>query len=177
MGCRSEGLCYPDCQPGYHGQGPVCWADCHAGYRDLGVACARKPFHLYFKHFHWRGGGRAPHCAPGQQQDAALCYAPCRLDHRQFGPICLPVLSHVQCGGSFNASCGAFCSTSKEGCYETAAAVGHDITQISRAVRRAERDCVAAYVFQSAVDFGHCMADFLGAALGVEHVAAVFTHC
>ncbi len=35
------GLCYPVCQSGYTGVGPVCWGTCAAGYRDDGATCHR----------------------------------------------------------------------------------------------------------------------------------------
>ncbi|TMQ08102.1 MAG: hypothetical protein E6J91_33945 [Deltaproteobacteria bacterium] len=35
------GLCYPICQSGYHGVGPVCWQGCPNGFRDDGAYCAK----------------------------------------------------------------------------------------------------------------------------------------
>src|SRR5262245_37761319 len=34
-------LCYPKCQAGYKGVGPVCWQDCPASFRDDGGFCAK----------------------------------------------------------------------------------------------------------------------------------------
>lgn len=35
------GLCYPKCDPGYHGIGPVCWQNCDPGWAECGVGCAQ----------------------------------------------------------------------------------------------------------------------------------------
>jgi len=32
-------LCYPKCNPGYYGVGPVCWQDCPQSFRDDGAFC------------------------------------------------------------------------------------------------------------------------------------------
>lgn len=51
---KNGGLCYKECDPGYHGVGPVCWADtvsrgygtpvglapCREGYRTEGLVCS-----------------------------------------------------------------------------------------------------------------------------------------
>lgn len=34
-------LCYPKCNAGYHGVGPVCWQNCPSGFRDDGAFCAK----------------------------------------------------------------------------------------------------------------------------------------
>ena len=34
-------LCYPKCNPGYYGVGPVCWSPCPGGFRDDGAFCAK----------------------------------------------------------------------------------------------------------------------------------------
>jgi hypothetical protein len=35
------GLCYPSCNPGYQGVGPVCWQICPAGFHDDGLTCRK----------------------------------------------------------------------------------------------------------------------------------------
>jgi len=38
---KSGLLCYPNCQNGYYGVGPVCWEHCPANFRDEGALCER----------------------------------------------------------------------------------------------------------------------------------------
>ncbi|MBI4512063.1 MAG: hypothetical protein HY698_20695 [Deltaproteobacteria bacterium] len=40
-GERSGLLCYPECNPGFTGVGPVCWEDCPQGYKDDGAFCRK----------------------------------------------------------------------------------------------------------------------------------------
>lgn len=40
-GDRDAGLCYPKCEAGYVGVGPVCWQSCAPGYTDDGALCRR----------------------------------------------------------------------------------------------------------------------------------------
>ena len=40
-GDMDTGLCYPNCNNGYKGVGPVCWGTCPGGYNDAGVSCAK----------------------------------------------------------------------------------------------------------------------------------------
>ena len=37
---EDAGLCYPPCQAGYHGVGPVCWQNCPPGLTPCGAGCA-----------------------------------------------------------------------------------------------------------------------------------------
>jgi hypothetical protein len=36
-------LCYPTCDSGFYGVGPVCWQDCPESYRDDGAFCYKPP--------------------------------------------------------------------------------------------------------------------------------------
>ncbi len=36
---QDAGLCYPYCNSGYTGVGPVCWQNCPSGFRDDGAFC------------------------------------------------------------------------------------------------------------------------------------------
>jgi hypothetical protein len=63
-GTEQDGLlCYPPCNDGYYGVGPVCWQKCPDGFRDDGAFC-RKPDE------YGRGAGRVPDvtCPPGFSQ-------------------------------------------------------------------------------------------------------------
>jgi hypothetical protein len=40
-GENNAGLCYPHCNSGYAGVGPVCWQSCPSGYGDFGVGCSK----------------------------------------------------------------------------------------------------------------------------------------
>lgn len=38
---QDAALCYPPCQSGYYGVGPVCWQSCPSGFTDSGVSCTK----------------------------------------------------------------------------------------------------------------------------------------
>src|SRR5262245_18115680 len=40
-GENNAGPCYPVCNAGYAGVGPVCWQSCPSGYGDFGVGCSK----------------------------------------------------------------------------------------------------------------------------------------
>jgi hypothetical protein len=81
-------LCYPRCQAGYYGVGPVCWQSCPSGMTDDGAFC-RKDAHVVGKPSYGRGAGTVPSsCAPGDQKDGALCYPACRGGYYSVGPVC-----------------------------------------------------------------------------------------
>ncbi|MCX6049691.1 MAG: Ig-like domain-containing protein [Chloroflexi bacterium] len=84
-----NGLCYPRCNAGYYGVGPVCWQACRAGYADHGVTCFKHIFDFYGKPTYGRGaGGAVSVCAPGLQRNGALCYPPCANGFAGAGPVC-----------------------------------------------------------------------------------------
>ena len=144
--------------------------------KDIGAICCHI-LRCHAKRSHGRGAGKVPHCAPDQQTDAGLCYPHCRADHLQAGPVCLPKIGDLQCGGTFNHSCGAYCSTSAEGCAETAARLGYDVWQVSNAVIKAEKDCTIAVFDKDPMKFTACIFDVLGLVLGVKNAADLFGHC
>ena len=170
-------MCYKDCGEDYAGKGPVCWKHCQPGYKNIGAICCRSLFHCYAKKSHGRGAGKVPHCAAGQQTDAGLCYTHCRADYLQAGPVCIPKSGSLHCGGAFNTSCGAFCSTSTEGCAATAARLGYDVWQINQAVLRAEKDCSLAVFNKDPMEITACIFDVVGAALEVRDIAELFGRC
>ncbi len=51
-------LCYPKCQSGMYGVGPVCWTACPAGFVDIGVSCA-KPAPTSDSGYSWKWGDTA----------------------------------------------------------------------------------------------------------------------
>ena len=175
--CRSGPLCYPGCREDYAGEGPLCWKDCQPGYKSLGPICCRSILHCYAKAIHGRGFGKMPHCAEGQQADAGLCYTHCRADYRQAGPVCIPKSGTTQCSGAFNTSCGAFCSTSADGCAATAARLGSEVWEIDQAVLHAERDCSLAWLDKDPMRITACIFDVVGTALRVKNVAELFGRC
>ncbi len=71
--CKSEdennaGLCYPKCESGFSGVGPLCWND----LKEYG-----------------RGVGEVPtDCGTGKERDAGLCYPVCKNDYHGVGPVC-----------------------------------------------------------------------------------------
>ena len=42
-------LCYPKCQSGFTGFGPVCWEQCPSGYVDTGALCSPKGLDFFRK--------------------------------------------------------------------------------------------------------------------------------
>lgn len=74
------GLCYPKCQEGFSGVGPVCWKRCPAGYRDDPFHCAKDAY--------GRGVGTPMPCGEGKEQDAGLCYDRCNPNYNGVGPGC-----------------------------------------------------------------------------------------
>lgn len=62
VGSEKDGaLCYPKCQTGYNGIGPVCWGTCPAGFTDDGALC-RKDAIIVAKDSYGRGAGTVPNC-------------------------------------------------------------------------------------------------------------------
>ncbi len=81
------GLCYPRCDAGYKGVGPVCWQHCAEGYTDDGAFC-RKDAHIFAKSTYGRGAGTPLQCGAGMQYDAGLCYPTCAAGYYGVGPVC-----------------------------------------------------------------------------------------
>jgi hypothetical protein len=108
------GLCYPFCQEGFYGVGPVCWQSCPSGYVDDGAFCRQpKPLHIFAKATYGRGVGAPMGCAPHLQMDAGLCYPKCADGFYGVGPVCWRA-----CTGIRSYDCGAGCSDSANGCAE-----------------------------------------------------------
>lgn len=109
-------LCYPTCDNGYTGVGPVCWEkDCDSGYTDYGATCTYNhglptscdmdwftcncphgyvdaglfcAAKTYTKSSYGRGAGVVPHCGSGEEKDGALCYPKCEAGYKGVGPVC-----------------------------------------------------------------------------------------
>eukprot|EP00300_Choanocystis_sp_HF-7_P036683 c52567_g1_i1.p1 GENE.c52567_g1_i1~~c52567_g1_i1.p1 ORF type:complete len:589 (+),score=89.73 c52567_g1_i1:44-1810(+) len=82
-------LCYPKCQPGYTGVGPVCWENCPPSYTDIGASCTHGGS-VVTKDSYGRGVGTVPQSCPSSHpsRDAALCYPNCRSGYHGVGPVC-----------------------------------------------------------------------------------------
>ena len=51
---KSGWLCYPKCEKGYSGAGPVCWLDCPSNFRDDGAFCYKpKPYGRGVGYAYW----------------------------------------------------------------------------------------------------------------------------
>jgi hypothetical protein len=97
-------LCYPECQNGFHGVGPVCWGTCPEGFADIGAFCQKPEPYGRGAGFAWRPGdpplpnysgpiGRceAEHGAGACEQYGALIYPKCRPGFHNAGSnICSP---------------------------------------------------------------------------------------
>lgn len=84
-------LCYPQCQAGYNGVGPICWD---------------------FPKSYGRGAGSIKDgCGIGNEYDAGLCYPDCPKNSDGVGPVCWGT-----CGGKYPVNCGAACAVSDLHC-------------------------------------------------------------
>lgn len=85
-------LCYPVCQSGYNGVGPVCWDFPSRSYG--------------------RGAGKIKDgCGIGNEYDTGLCYPQCQANSSGVGPVCWG-----SCGGKYPVNCGAACAVSDLHC-------------------------------------------------------------
>jgi hypothetical protein len=88
VGLEQNGaLCYPLCESGFYGVGPVCFQHCPVGYTDDGAIC-RKDAHIFAKASYGRGAGVGLICAPNQEAQGGLCYPKCAATHYGVGPVC-----------------------------------------------------------------------------------------
>ena len=67
---KDGALCYPKCNAGYAGVGPVCYSTCPAGATDDGAFC------------------RTVGCDSTQDSTGGLCYPKCPAGYSGVGPIC-----------------------------------------------------------------------------------------
>ncbi len=81
------GLCYPVCQTGYRGVGPVCWQQCPAGSIDDGALCRINAI-ITAKESYGRGAGTPLGCSGTEDKDGALCYPKCNAGYSGVGPMC-----------------------------------------------------------------------------------------
>jgi len=87
-GTERDGLlCYPSCNAGFTGVGPVCWEDCPPDRMDDGATC-RKDAVILGKEARGRGVGIPMICGANEEQDGALCYPPCSDGYDGVGPVC-----------------------------------------------------------------------------------------
>jgi len=80
-------MCYPLCQQGYYGVGPVCFKFCQLGFTDDGAVC-RKDAHIFAKQSYGRGAGVPMICNTSQERQNGLCYPKCISSHYGSGPVC-----------------------------------------------------------------------------------------
>lgn len=82
-------LCYPLCNDGYYGVGPVCWSYCPEGKTDIGLFCWDW-LSTSAKSAYGRGVGTIPHypCGAGFTEQNGKCYADCPYDSNADGPLC-----------------------------------------------------------------------------------------
>ncbi|KAI9136972.1 hypothetical protein BKA69DRAFT_1128626 [Paraphysoderma sedebokerense] len=86
---RDDALCYPKCEEGFNGAGPVCWENCASDERDDGLTCFRSIISFRWKKSPGRGVGHPPKSCPGEKEvDQALCYEPCKAGYKGVGPMC-----------------------------------------------------------------------------------------
>lgn len=85
-------LCYPPCEEGWKGVGPVCWKD----GKGRG-----------------RGFGRPLGCTRGTEYQGGLCYKLCPAGYDGHGPVCVET-----CPPSKPFKCGMICTASTDECRE-----------------------------------------------------------
>ena len=82
---KDGALCYPHCQEGYSGVGPICWQNCPAetGFRDDGAYC-------YKPDAYGRGAGQVHQCQ-GCEKWGSLWYPTCHEHFHNVGCcVCSP---------------------------------------------------------------------------------------
>lgn len=86
---KDGALCYPKCNRGYYGVGPVCWQHCPSHLTDTGVRC-QDAVVIKAKDSYGRGVGVVPNACPSHkpQYEAGLCYKPCRSNWDGIGFLC-----------------------------------------------------------------------------------------
>jgi hypothetical protein len=85
---KDAGLCYPNCDPGFRGVGPICWQECPSGYTDTGVSCLRPADTINQERYKRTTVGRIPDkgpCDPGQRDDGTSCWEDRRCQTRDNG--------------------------------------------------------------------------------------------
>ncbi|CAF1468814.1 unnamed protein product [Rotaria sp. Silwood1] len=141
---KSGLLCYPKCQDGYIGIGPVCWEDC-GNMTAVGIFCVgtSSSFRLLSKHdtflkrlfsidsindsnyeysyarvfirkSYGRGAGTPMICSSEYEQSGALCYVPCDKKFIGVGPVCWQLCPSFQ---SF--TCVVGCAITASDCITT----------------------------------------------------------
>lgn len=80
-------LCYPLCNAGYNGVGPVCWERCKSHETDDGAFC-RVPLVTVVKDTYGRGAGVIPTGCGWKENDFGLCYPRCARGYYGVGPLC-----------------------------------------------------------------------------------------
>lgn len=82
-------LCYPWCQDGYNGVGPVCWQNCPSGFRDDGAFCFKPDAYGRGAGYTSQGSCESKH-GPCEKW-GLLWYPKCREGFYAFGCcICSP---------------------------------------------------------------------------------------
>lgn len=141
---KSGLLCYPKCQDGYTGVGPVCWEDC-GNLTAVGIFCigATSPFRsvskqdtylqrllsidsinsstyeysytrIFIRKSYGRGVGVPMICSSEYEQSGALCYVPCDKKYTGVGSVCWQLCPSYQ---SF--SCVVGCAITTNECITT----------------------------------------------------------
>ena len=124
---EDSGLCYPPCDSGYTGAGPLCWANytsigvgvlkaCPADWDDAGLICGKNtytngvgtPLNQRCWGDPWKTVFQSGHqecvweCPSGKNNVVSLCYNPCRAGyHYAGGNLCEPD-GGIQAIGKFN---------------------------------------------------------------------------
>lgn len=145
------GLCYPKCQAGYVGVGPVCWKSCPPGYRDDGGFCAKPAAYGRGAGYPWKFGD-------GLNLDGAR--ARCEKENRQgcekYGEIMYP-----KCREGFSPAGCCVCSPV---CPAGFVDIGVSCTKPSygRGAGTVPKNCPAGKVNQAGLCYVPCPAGFNG---------------
>lgn len=145
------GLCYPKCQAGYVGVGPVCWKSCPPGYRDDGTFCAKPAAYGRGAGYPWKFGD-------GLNLDGAK--ARCEKENRQgcekYGEIMYP-----KCSEGFSPAGCCICSPV---CPAGFVDIGVSCTKPSygRGAGTVPKNCPAGKVNQAGLCYVPCPAGFNG---------------
>ena len=138
-------LCYPNCDEGYYGVGPVCWEKCSSGAIDDGITC-RVPLHIYGKGCCCIISNCCNICNAGYIDDGCTCRRPdniilkktktrgagtslvCDSNEEYDSGLCykscapgfygIGPVCWKKCSTALPYDCGAICTLNKEKCVE-----------------------------------------------------------
>lgn len=146
------GLCYPRCDAGYSGVGPVCWQGCPSGYRDDGAFCAKPAPYGRGAGYPWEFGDPAFNLDRARDRCRAANPGGCE----QHGLIWYP-----KCRAGFHAAGCCICSPN---CPAGMPDIGVSCTKKSygRGVGTVPTSCAGGKEYDTGLCYDRCRAGYNG---------------